>query len=271
MAHPISNPTAYSILDHASYPISLRAVSYIDENWVNANPFPDTKPEQISFLKNSFILISHFLKKHVAARGAHLLLVPGSFIECALLTIYGLGCGILALIPIGTNPDMSNRALKHLSYSNLLFSQCFLNFLRMINPGAKFSGIWLPEKPSTNTETTISARGNGFITQLVYERLQKWAKMAEDCYHSPKNGLQKHLITRFMFFTLALTLLLTRALDATISIPATLLAIFFFGKWESINNLSYRTLQATGIVRDLFYCTLKILHPGAKIYPGNSF
>src|ERR1700730_2701983 len=108
MSSSISNYMAYSIYNHASYPISLRAVSYIDENLVNATPLPEATLEK-SFFKKQCIMITHFLKKHVAARGAHLLLIPGSFIECTLHTIYGLGCGILALIPLGTNSDMSNR------------------------------------------------------------------------------------------------------------------------------------------------------------------
>ncbi len=103
----------------------------------------------------------------------------------------------------------------------------------------------------------IGIGGNGFITHFVTDALKN---IARDCYRS-ENLLIQHVASRLTYAVLAISSLVTRAVDGVIGIPAAGLAILTFGKIESLNNLAYRSLQTPGIVEDLFYCTIKIINP----------
>lgn len=174
------------------------------------------------------------------ARGAHLLLTPASFITSAVDTIIGLGAGLGAICTLGKNKQTFKVACNHLSSSDKLFVRPYVNFLKTINPEAKISGD-----------------GDGFLSDLVINPLKN---IARRCYNSD-NFLKRHIASRLTYALLAVSCLVTRAVDGIIGIPAAGLSILTGGKFESLNNLAYRTLQAPGIINDLFYCTIKFINP----------
>lgn len=54
---------------------------------------------------------------------------------------------------------------------------------------------------------------------------------------------------------------MTRVFDLVIGILAMTAALVTLGKVDVINNVAYRGLQVTGIVKDIFYNTTKMLNP----------
>lgn len=216
---------------NVTYASTKPAEHYVDSNWVQSDE-------------------TTFLKKHVLARGAHILLTPSSFITCAVDTIIGLGAGLGAICTLGKNKQTFKVACSHLSSSNKLFVRPYVNFLKTINPEAKFSG-------DAAKQAMISGNGDGFLSDLVIDPLKN---IARNCYNSD-NFLKRHIASRLTYALLAVSCLVTRAVDGIIGIPAAGLSILTGGKFESLNNLAYRTLQAPGIINDLFYCTIKFINP----------
>jgi hypothetical protein len=207
------------------------AANYIETNWI----------------------LSHkttFLKKQVLARGAYFCLTPAAFITHAIDTIIGLGIGLGALCTLGIHKPTVKMAINHLSDSKQLFANTYINFLKFINPGA-YADL------NSSQEPTISAEGNGFLSDFVDKPLRD---LARDCRNSD-NILKRHITSRLTYALLAISCLVTRAIDGIIGIPAAALSILTLGKFESLNNLAYRTLQAPGIIRDLFICTIKFINP----------
>ena len=205
---------------------------------------------------------TNLLKKHVLARGAHLLLIPTSFITVAVDTIIGLGAGMKAIFTLGKDEQTFRVAYKQLTSSNKLFAKPYCHFLLTINPEAKFSGsaanqLFIANQLGLATQATIHADGNGFLSNLMIDEIKKTTRA---CYNSD-NLLKQHVASRLTFALLAVSCLVARAVDGIIGIPAAGLCILTGGKFESLNNLAYRTLQAPGIINDLFYCIIKFINP----------
>lgn len=206
------------------------ARDYVNSNWVASSE-------------------TTFIKKHVLARAAHLALVPASFITSAVDTIIGLGVGIGVICTLGKHESTFKITRNHLFSSNRLFVRPYVNLLQTINPEANFSG--------SNGRSMISAEGVGFLSDFSLNLLMN---IARDCYNSD-NFLKRHVFSRLTYVLLAVACLVTRAVDGIIGIPVAGLSILTGGKFESLNNLAYRTLQATGIIEDLFCCTIRFINP----------
>lgn len=195
---------------------------YVDSNWVQSDE-------------------TTFLKKHVLARGAYLLLTPASFITSALDTIIGLGAGIGAICTLGKHKPTYVFAGRHVFMSNFSCALPYQNFLQTINPEAKFGDT------------------RGFIVSSIVKPL---TNIAASCQKS-NNFLKRHIASRLTYALSAIACLVTRAVDGVISIPITALSILTVGKFQSINNLAYKTLKASGIVNDLFQLTMLFINPWA--------
>lgn len=222
--------------NNITYATTELAQSYVNRNWVLG--------------KNT-----SFVKKHVLARGAHSILAPCSFITNSVDTIIGLGVGIGVLFTAGTHKPTFKFAMNHLDGSRKIFAQPFFNLLKTINPEAKFTGN--DQILNWHTSPLIGAYGNGFTAHFVIEDLKI---VARSCYNS-KNFLKRHVASRLTYALLAISCLVTRAVDGVICIPAASLSLLMVGKCESLNNLAYRTLKAPGIIHDLFFCTIRFINP----------
>ncbi|MBS4168512.1 hypothetical protein [Parachlamydia sp. AcF125] len=183
---------------------------------------------------------TNFLKKHVIARGAYLALVPSSFVTSALDTIVGLGTGVGVFLTLGKQQKTFTIAFNHLINTDRLVAQPYAHFLKMVNPKAEFSD-----------------ERCGIITYPVAGALDKKAEK----FSSSNNFLKRHVASRLTYALLAISCLVTRAVDGIIGIPTATLSVLTAGKFESLNKLAYRSLKAPGIIADLFGCTLNVIDP----------
>ncbi len=198
-----------------------------------------------------------FLGKQILARGVRLVLTPASLITCALDTIIGFGTGVVALLKHGTDEKMNKLAFSHFSKTNLLLSSPYRHLLGIINPEAEF--------PLRCQTRGIAVEGNGFISDIVSRPLKT---LAED-FRSSKNFVSKHVASRLTYALLGIASIVTKLFDLVIGIPAAALSLVTLGKFGTLNNLAFRSLQVTGIVGDLFFATIKIVNPDAVIPEKN--
>ena len=233
----------YTNITHAS---TRPAENYIDSNWVRSDE-------------------TTFIKKHLLARGAHFFLTPASFITSAIDTAVGLGVGIGVICTLGMHLPTAKVAFNHFSSSNKLFVRPYVNLLQTINPKARFSGdlanqtyvVRFLAQCNNYEPPVVSGDGDGFISDTVITSLKS---VARTCYNSD-NFLKRNVASRLTYALLAISCLVARVVDGIIGIPAAGLSILTGGKFESLNNLAYRTSQAPGIITDLFYCTIKFINP----------
>lgn len=230
------------------------AEAYVYKNWVDSTE-------------------TTLVNKHILSRAAYLILTPASFVTSALDTLVGLGVTIGTILS-GRNKKVFDFTMLHLDSTNKLALRPYANFLKTINPEACFTK-GLEDIPYNESyvdrrlisaaqslgfhyqEPKISAKGDGFVSDLVIEPLKG---VARRCYKS-ENFLKRHVASRLTYILLAISCVVTRAVDGVIALPAAVLSILTVGKIQSLNNLAYRTLQATGIISDLAYCIIKIVNP----------
>lgn len=198
-------------------------LNYIDSNWCNKKKL---------------------LKTRIFTRGAHLLLIPPSFIISAIDIVIGLGAGIGAVCTLGKHRRTFIIARDHLSMSNNLFLAPYWLFLFTLNPKAAKLAM-------------ITREDDSFLSDSVITPLKK---IARTCYNSD-NFLKRHVSSRLTYALLAISCLVTRVADGVIAIPTAGLSILTGGKFVPLNNLAFRTLQAPSLIDDLFYCTIKFINP----------
>ncbi len=206
-------------------------------------------------------------KKHVVARVGFLALTPWSLATSTADILIGIGAGIAVIGTAGKQKEAWDFAMNHLNSSRKIVVRPYFDLLMALNPQAKFSGS-IDNMPYVQRQTAtlmgqkdafITVEGDGFITHYVSEALKD---VARNCYNSD-NFLKRHVASRLTYLLLVISSVITRLMDGIIGVMAAILSFATFGKVESINNLAYRGLQATGIVQDVFYCTTKIINPWA--------
>jgi len=198
-------------------------------------------------------------------RAGRLLLIPVSTIACGLEAIVGLGSGFLSIVSLGTSKNLFKFSRKRLSSTYHIFVHPYVNFLKTINPKAKFSGkspnIYLIRVEKKEEPKIIGEDQKHFLLgRVVFEV----AKLANALSNSKNPFLEKHIASRCVYVILGVSCVIARVADAVIAVPAVSLSILALGTWESANNLAYRTLQAPGIITDLFFCSVCVLNPGIE-------
>ena len=171
---------------------------------------------------------SSFVEKQIFSRGLHALLIPGSIITAALDIIIGIGAMSLTFITFGCK-----------------------NFLQTINPNAPFT--------NNNPYKTIERQGYGFTSKKILNLLSSTAETKNNSHI----GLENIISTRLIYLLYGVSSVVTRIIDAIISIPATILSFASLGKFVVLNDLSYRTLHSPLIVADIFFCAIKFINPSA--------
>lgn len=210
-------------------------------------------------LNNNWIYSQDSLKKHVGTRAAYLTLAPTSFITTTVDTVVGIGAGIGSVLTLGLCEQLDEFAFHQLHLSNNILTRPYEALLRTVNPKAAiYDGILSRTRAGKLLkQPSIKLQGKGFVTDPVFKKLSAFAKKcasSEDC-------LKQHVVSRLTYALLAISLLVTRAVDGILAIPAVAASFLTLGTYESVNNLAFRTLQATGIVHDLFHCTIKVINP----------
>lgn len=235
-----------------TYSIAKPIQHYVEKNWVNSYDC---------------------VKREVFARGAHLALVPISTVTSALDTIVGSLAGLGAIGTAGLHKPTVELYRRNIDSSRKIAARPFVSFLKFINPAAKFSGDEnFVRRPSYDSDyfdgdedynkPKISGDGNGFITNGV----RKYMSKAAIEFSFSQNVFKRHVLSRLTYALMGIASLVTRAVDGAIGLVAAAFSIITAGKFESLNNLAYRGLQAPGIIDDLFSSAIKFINPWAGMY-----
>lgn len=203
---------------------------------------------------------------NLSTKAAHLGLAALSFLTTSADSVIGLGAGFGTMLTYGKSMTVYKFSIYHLGSSKAVLLLPYKHLMEMINPEAKFSARVSQEATPfmrylgslvEDKLPMITADGNGFISDLFVEPLKD---IARTCYSSD-NFLKRHVASRLTYALLAISCIVTRAVDGIIGVPAGLLSLVTGGKYESLNNLAYRSLQAPAIINDLTYCAIKVLNP----------
>lgn len=221
----------------------------------------------MSYISTSFLIIhvteavnqgwvvseeTNLLKKQVLARGAYLLLTPVTFAACCLDTILGAIAGVGALCTAGRSTPILNVSYNHLKSSQSLIVRPYIHFLAAINPEFEMASCSI-------FGFKIKKHRNGLLSDPV---IDKFAEQATD-YRYSNNFLKRHIATRLTYALMAVSCVVTRLVDGIIGVPAACLSILLVGRCAPLNNIAFEGLQATGIINDLFFCTVRFINPWA--------
>ncbi len=192
------------------------------------------------------------LKKETLKRVYNLTITPFSTIIRVMDIIVGVFAGFVSIANSGKKKAIFKLAMNHLDSSRKIVVSPYRYLLKTLNLSAEISYLY----KSDWKKFYISAKGDGLITHNVSKFLEKKAR---SYYKS-----DRHFATRLTYALLALSSIITRVVDGIIGIIAAAFSFLTYGKVVTINNIAYRGLQAPGIVKDLFYCTIKIINPEAS-------
>lgn len=189
--------------------------------------------------------------------------VPVTFVTTVIDTFAGAGEGILGLPmallrEMGIIKDFARAVIddssKRISCSNYIIATPFRNLLQTINPKVL---RW------DNTSNEIPLKGIGLITQKVHNAVRDLT--------STKSSLYRHTISRLVYLLAPIAYTIARIADGIIGLVAApfavLFSILFCGRWESLNNVAYRGLQAPGLIYDLYRCAIGFINPPSITVP----
>lgn len=183
-------------------------------------------------------------KKHVLARGVHLVLIPGSFVAGVVDTVIGVVAGIGSFLTCGSRM-FANHAEQHLKSSAMILSRPYANLMLAINPTLSKQKLRPElfdddERDFSITHFVINKFSSSFRDQLV------------DCDDSD-NFFYKHVVSRLTFVLLTVADVVARVADGIICLPVAAASILTFGCFERLNDLALGTLQAPGLIGDLYF------------------
>jgi hypothetical protein len=199
-------------------------------------------------IKDKLEQSNKFVKKHVYARFARVIMIPLSFTAVALNTLYGLGNGFAAICSGGKKQNFVVKARNYLNSSNYLLSQPFFNLLCAVNPTANIS----PNAISNN-----GIVNNGLLTNFVDKKIRG---LAQTC-HTSKNPFKHHVVSRLTYALLGVACLVTRVVDGVIGIGAGACALLAAGKSTTMNDIAWKALQTPGIIEDLWFSIMYVINP----------
>lgn len=188
------------------------------------------------------------------------------FLSSTADTAIGLGFAIGSIFTMGMNQKTWEGAKKHLFCSRLICSESYKYLLKALNPQAEFPKIQeqtFLDIPRNNP--CVDLQGNGLFADRVHRFLRPRCKALA----RSENIMARHLGARGSYALMAIALIVARLFDGVIGVGAAVVSIATFGKWGSLNNVAYRGLQATGVVKDLFICISRFFNPTAgNFYRG---
>lgn len=202
-----------------------------------------TIPPVERYIDANLIQSTSFINRHILARGAYLVLAPASFIPTAIDAIIGLGAAIGAFCTLGMHKPTFRVAIIYLFNAGRCVACPYEFILRALNP-----------------KVIVEESTDGFIAKRIADPLLYFGKA---CSNSD-NFLKRHVTSRLTYALLALSYLVARVVDGVIGILAAGFSIVTVGKFTSLNNLAFRALHAPCILKDLFFCIIKIMNPWAS-------
>lgn len=192
------------------------------------------------------------IKTRVFCFGRAILHITGGAVDGAT----GISLGLVNLITGNTISKFSRISNEfNLGFKESL-SCTYIDFLNLINPKAKCV-LRNAENLNPKDEFYIYADGGGFFPEFTTKKLKHLAN-----YLQNQNNFHKHVTARIIYLAAACLCPFARLGDAVIACVVAPISLITCGKYVSINNLAYRTLQFPGIVYDLHYNLSHFLNPG---------
>jgi hypothetical protein len=193
--------------------------------------------------------------RQISARLGNAILSGASILPCAIDTIAGLIGGAIALLTLGLEKHTVNFAARELHATNDLIAKPFEFLLRTINPKAEFS----TSHPSSQSD----------ISRAIEEipLAGRMGNVARACAQG-ENFFIRHVVSRVSYLATALIAVISRIALATLAAPTVALAVVTLGSFGKINRFASKTLQASGIIADLFTCIIKCINPSAGEQTG---
>lgn len=188
---------------------------------------------------------ANFFTRNILKRGAHLLLVPTTCIVSAIDAIIGTGASLAVILTAGKHKASYDFSKKFLLGYRALLILPYTNLLLAINPSSK--------NPMTHKGGLLSKRVIPLST-------------AAQNYRTSNNFITRHVVTRLTYVLIAVSSLVTRAVDGVIGALAATFSILCFGQSTYLNDLAFKGLQAPEIVSDLLICLIKCINPWALIF-----
>lgn len=209
-----------------------------------------------------------FQKRHVVSRLANLAVAPLSVLTSSVDGLLGLGLGLASVAVAGTKAKLNTQALLQLEALQELPSRSFYLLLKTLNPNASIVSQSVTRRRHEDYEdvhlSDIFSYGHdeGRLHQIFSGILSSITQLGHDCYNS-ESKFKRQVTSRLTFGLLAVSCVVARIFSLVIGVASGVLALLTLGKFEAVNTLAYKGLQITGIVRDLFFCAMKCINPGA--------
>jgi hypothetical protein len=210
-----------------------------------------------NYVTNNLAHSENFIKKHILSRISNFGLLFFSGFAALGDTIIGSFAGLGSIATLGMHDGTFLTAMEHLEIgTRSVLAYPYGHLLRTINPNA------LPESKRDDNPPYVDKGGKDGL--LAHYALDKLKNIARSCYNS-ENFFKKHVASRLTYVLMAIASVVTRIADFFIGLVAALLSLLTFGKFETINNIAFRALQAPAMLKDLFYCTIKFINPWAGL------
>ena len=181
-------------------------------------------------------------ENQVYMRGVYLVLTPASFATRSLDTVIGLGGAMATFATLGKSKKVYTFAARHLSSSRSLLAEPYSYMVCTLNPRA--------EAPET-------APFNPMDSKILNDLSEK--------FDTSTNIVQRHIISRATYAVRGLTCVVTSAAQGAVALISAPLSILTFGKAEWLNGLTFRTLHATNLATNIFYCSTKFINPWSSL------
>jgi hypothetical protein len=175
-------------------------------------------------------------------RGAATLKIPYHITHNVAYGILGTAAGCLSLVTLGNFEFLNNKSYVCLSAFQKLFANMNHDLFQIVNSQATYSD-----------DTT-----DGLITALVKRFL--W----QPTYNPQDFFLKRVIVSRLSYALQLVACVISRVADMILGTILSALSLVTLGSFPRLNSYTYRALQITGIVKDVFYYTTKFLNPGAK-------
>jgi hypothetical protein len=182
------------------------------------------------------------IKTQLLSRGASFGVACVAFTASTADTLIGVILGVGSILIGGTSSALYKKHCVFIDQSKYLLSSPFTGVLLTINPNADIK----------------NEKRDGLISELIVDLFARG-----NLFRCSENIFMRHVVSRLNYAAMGISLTLSRIADAALSLIAVPLSIITLGKVEQINDAAIRTLQFTAVVRDLFYCTSKIINPWA--------
>ncbi len=179
----------------------------------------------------------------VFSRCAYGMLIPVSLITRSVDTCVGLATWTFCVLTFG-NKKLCTFTAHELYSSRFLLADPFKFSLKTYTPRSSF---------------TIEADGE---SSLVKEKVVEIHTLSDK---SELNDLRKHLRLRMDFAKLVIESIVLALLKTAFSVSSVSLAFYTKGVDGDNNTLAYNMLTMTGVVDDLFFTTMRVVNPWAKI------